>query len=173
MFSNRKYEKIGLLVVELAIMGVRKNIWCILLWRIIHEQQRRRKRCVLMNHLTLRQRQIQKLFLNFTLVKTCRVEKRKRKRRRRRFERIIGWLQKVLNTFDDERLKACFRISRETFKSVLNHIEHHLEHETTAEKPIAPKERLAICLYWLRAMINRGIWRTFTRSQAIPKNSFP
>ena len=30
---------------------------------------------------------------------------------------------------------------------ILNHIEHHLEHETTAEQPTAPKERLAICLY--------------------------
>ena len=31
----------------------------------------------------------------------------------------------------------------------LNHIEHHLEHETTAKQPISPKERLAKCLYRL------------------------
>ena len=145
MLSSRKYEKVGLLIVELPIMGARKNIWCFLQWRIIHEQQRRRKRCFLMNYmnyLILRQRQRQKLFLDlcFTLVKTFRVEKRRRKRLCLRFEQNIGWFQKVWNTFDDERFKACFRISRETFEFILNHIEHHLEHETTAEQPIAPKK---------------------------------
>ena len=54
MFSSRKYEKVGLLVIELAIMGARKNIWRILQWRIIHEQQRRRKSCFLVNYLILR-----------------------------------------------------------------------------------------------------------------------
>ena len=143
MLSSRKYEKVGLLIVELPNMGARKNIWCFLQWRIIHEQQ--------MNYVILRQRQRQRLFLNlcFTLVKTCRVEKRRRKRLCLRFEQNIGWFQKVWNTFDDERFKACFRMSRETFEFILNHIEHHLEHKTTAEQPIVPKERLAICLYRL------------------------
>ena len=50
MFSRRKYEKIGLLVVELAIMVAKKNIWCILEWRIIHKQQRGQKCCVLINY---------------------------------------------------------------------------------------------------------------------------
>ena len=55
------HEKVGLLlVVELAIMNARKNIWCILQCRIIHEQQKRRKCCFLINYLILRQRQ--KLF---------------------------------------------------------------------------------------------------------------
>ena len=55
------HEKVGLLlVVELAIMNARKNIWCILQGRIIHEQQKRRKCCFLINYLILRQRQ--KLF---------------------------------------------------------------------------------------------------------------
>ena len=73
-------KKVGLLVIELAIMGARKNIWCILHWRTIHEQKRRRKRCFRMNYLILRQRQ--KLFLNlcFTLVKICREEKGRRKK---------------------------------------------------------------------------------------------
>ena len=104
-----------------------------------------------MNYLILRQRQRQKLFLNlcFTLIKTCRVEKRRRKRRCRRFERNIGWFQKVCNAFADEGFKACFRKSRETFEFILNHIEHNLEHETTTEQPIAPKEELAKCLYRL------------------------
>ena len=82
-------------------------------------------------------------------MKTCRVEKRRGKRQCRRFEWNIGWFQKVWDTFDDERFKACFRISSETFEFILNNIEQHLEHETTAEKSIAPKERLAICLYRL------------------------
>ena len=104
-------------------------------------------------------RQRQKLFLNlcFTLFKKCRVERRRRKRRCRRFEQNIGRFQKVWNALDDERFKACFRTSRETFEFNLNHIEHYFEHETTAEKPIEPKERLGICLHRL---IRGGYYHT-------------
>ena len=65
MFSRRKYEKIGLLVVELAIMVAKKNIWCILEWRIIRKQQRGQKCCVLINYFIWgqRQRQINSKFM--------------------------------------------------------------------------------------------------------------
>ena len=63
----------------------------------------------------------------------------KKKKTSGRFEENIGCLQKFWNFFDGERFKAYFRISWETFKFTLNHIEHRLEHETTAEEPIAPE----------------------------------
>ena len=112
--------------MELAIIGARKNICCILQWRITHEQKRRRNRCVLMNYLILKQRQKQKLLLHlcFTLVKTCRVEKGRRKIRCHCFEQNIGWFQNVRNTYNDARFKACFGISRETFEFISNNIKH-------------------------------------------------
>ena len=74
MLWNHMHEKVDMLVTELAMIVARKSIWCVLQWRIIHDQQTRRKRSFLMNYLILRQRQ--KLFLNlyFTLGKICRVE---------------------------------------------------------------------------------------------------
>ena len=60
-----------------------------------------------------------------------------KKKMSRHFEENIGCLQKVWNIFDSERFMAYFRISWETFEFTLNHIEHRLEHETTAEEPIA------------------------------------
>ena len=73
----------------------------------------------------------------------------KQNRRVRQLERNSGWFQKVWNTYDDQRFKSCCRISRETFNFILNRIGHHLTHDTTAEEPISPQERLGICLYRL------------------------
>ena len=73
----------------------------------------------------------------------------KRNRRVTRFERNCGWFQNVWNTYDDERFKSCFRISRETCTFILNRIGVHLTHNTTAEEPISPQERLGIFLYRL------------------------
>lgn len=53
---------------------------------------------------------------------------------------------KGLETFYDERLKACFRISREIFKILLNHVEHNFKHKKMAEERVASKERLTVCL---------------------------
>ena len=71
----------------------------------------------------------------------------------RRFEWNCQWFQNVWNTYEDERFKTCFRISRETFNFILNRIGHHLTHDTTAEEPISPQERLGICLYRLEVII--------------------
>ena len=93
-----------------------------------------------MKHIILRRGQKQKLFITLcsALISLCRKQKVKRNRRVRRFER---------NCY--ERFKSCFRISRKTFNFILNRIGHHLTHDTTAEEPISPQERLGICLYRL------------------------
>ena len=86
------------------------------------EQESRLQQCLLMKHIIVRQRQKQKLFITLcsALISLCRKQKVKRNRRVRRFERNCGWFQKVWNTYDDERFKSCFRISRETFNFILN-----------------------------------------------------
>ena len=93
-----------------------------------------------MKRIILRRGQKQKLFITLcsALISLCRKQKVKRNRRVRRFERNC-----------DERFKSCFRISRKTFNFILNRIGHHLTHDTTAEEPISPQERLGICLYRL------------------------
>ena len=55
----------------------------------------------------------------------------------------------VVNTYDDERFKYTFRVSRDTFEFILNKIQHRLQKQTITEVPISPEMRLAICLYKL------------------------
>ena len=119
--------------------------------KIMRERESRRQRCLLMKHIILRRRQKQKLFITLcsALISLCRKQKVKRNRRVRRFEQNCGWFQKVWNAYDNKPFKSCFRISRETFNFILNRIGHHLTHDTTAEEPISPQERLGICLYRL------------------------
>ena len=99
--------------------------------KIMRELESRRQRSVLMKYIILRQRQKYK-FLNEI---------------GNWDDLSCGWFQKVWNTYDDELFQSCFRISRETFNFILNRIGHHLIHDTTAEEPISPQERLRICLY--------------------------
>ena len=118
--------------------------------KTMRERKGRRQRCLLMKHIILKRRQKQKLFITLcsALTSLCKKQKVERNRRVRRFELICGCFQKFWNTDDDERFKSCFLISRETFNSILNR-GHHLTHDTTAEEPISPQERLGICLYRL------------------------
>lgn len=76
MFWNCKYKKLDILKEALTFRFARKNIRSLLQWKTIHEQK------PLVNHLILRHRQKPKLYVNicFTLVKLCRVQKRRRKR---------------------------------------------------------------------------------------------
>ena len=115
----------------------------------MRERESRRQQCLLMKHIIVRRRQ--KLFITLcsALISLCRKQKVKRNRRVRRFEQNCGWFQKVWNAYDNKPFKSCFRISRETFNFILNRIGHHLTHDTTAEEPISPQERLGICLYRL------------------------
>ena len=51
--------------------------------------------------------------------------------------------------YSDERFKKTFRVSKETFKFILNRICEDLERNTINEYPISPECRLGICLYRL------------------------
>ena len=106
------------------------------------------------------------------LISLCRKQKMNRNRQVRQFEQNYGWFQKFWNTYDDERFKSCFRISRETFNFILNWIRHHLTHDTTFGEPISPQERLGICLYRLSRgdyyhIIAETAGRGFTTVQCI------
>ena len=67
----------------------------------------------------------------------------------RRLGRNIGWWDTVWNTYSDAMFKKTFRISRSTFKFILNRIGPFLARQTVTEEPISPELRLAICLYRL------------------------
>ena len=117
----------------------------------MREQESKRQRCLLMKHIFLRQIQKQKLFITLcsALISLCRKQKVKRNRRMRRFDQNCGCFQKVWNTYDDERFKWCFRISTETFNFISNRIGQHLTHDTRAQEPISPQDRLWTCFYRL------------------------
>ena len=55
----------------------------------------------------------------------------------RRLERNSGWWELVWNTYDDERFKKTFRVSRETYNFILERIRNNLECETLCEEPIS------------------------------------
>ena len=90
--------------------------------KIMRERESRCQQCLLMKYIILRRRQKQKLFVTLfsALISLCRKQKVKRNRPVRRFERNCGWFQKVWNTYNDERVKSCIRISRETLNFFLN-----------------------------------------------------
>lgn len=89
-----------------------------------------------------------------------------RRRSCRRLVRNTGWWDNVWKNYSDSRFKKTFRISRATFRYILNRIEPVLTRETLTEDPISPDERLAICLYRLgrgdnyytiAEMVGRGV----------------
>ena len=65
----------------------------------------------------------------------------------RRLKRNTGRWENVCKTYSDARFKKTFRVSRETFNSILNRIAPLLVRQTVTEEPITPALRLAICLY--------------------------
>ena len=67
----------------------------------------------------------------------------------RRHIRNTGWWETVWTTYSDKRFKQIFRVSRETFLFILDHIKHDLQKYDLAEEPISPETRLGICLYRL------------------------
>ena len=67
----------------------------------------------------------------------------------RRFPRVQGWWGNIWNCSDDVRLRMNFRITKGTFLFILTEIKEDLQRETTAEVPIPPEIRLAVCLYRL------------------------
>ena len=67
----------------------------------------------------------------------------------RRFPRVQGWWGNIWNCSDDVRFRMNFRITKGTFLFILTEIKEDLQRETTAEVPIPPEIRLAVCLYRL------------------------
>ena len=83
-----------------------------------------------------------------------------------RLVRNTGWWENVWNNYSEARFKKTFRISRATFRYILDRIEPILARQTLTEDPISPDERLAICLYRLgrgdyyytiAEMVGRGV----------------
>ena len=67
----------------------------------------------------------------------------------RRLRRNLRWFNMVWTEYSDKRFKKTFRISRETFRFILRHVQHKLMRKTVTEEPITPECRLAIGLYRL------------------------
>ena len=67
----------------------------------------------------------------------------------RRLTRNIGWWENTWNNYLEARFKKTFRVSRSTFRYILNRIGPFLAIETVTEDPISPELRLALCLYRL------------------------
>ena len=60
------------------------------------------------------------------------------------------WMvENAWNNYSEARFKKTFRISRSTFRYILNRIGPFLARETETEDPISPELRLALCLYRL------------------------
>ena len=64
----------------------------------------------------------------------------------RRLTRNIGWWENTWNNYSEARFKKTFRVSRSTFRYILNRISPFLARETVTEDPISPELRLALCL---------------------------
>lgn len=67
----------------------------------------------------------------------------------RRLPRVQGWWDNIWSCSDDTRFKKNFRITKATFLLILAEIKEDLQRETTAEVPVSPEIRLAVCLYRL------------------------
>ena len=72
----------------------------------------------------------------------------------------------MCKNYSGVRFKKIFRISRTTFRYILDRIESILARQTLTEDPISPDERLAICLYrqgrgdcyyTIAEMVGRGV----------------
>ena len=67
----------------------------------------------------------------------------------KRFPRVQGWWGNIWNCSDDVRFRMNFGIKKGTFLFILAEIKEDLQPKTTAEVPIPPESRLAVCLYRL------------------------
>ena len=103
-----------------------------------------------LHQLVARRRQVLNVsFLLLLLISSQRTNITTVPRSCRRLGRNIGWWDTVWNTYSDARFKKTFRISRSTFKFILNRIDPFLARQTVTEEPISPELRLVICLYRL------------------------
>ena len=101
-------------------------------------------------------KQPQILQVSTTLLKQClslqqlKQDLNKKKRRKRSCGKHIrnkGWWNTVSVSYNDERFKQTFRVSKTTFDYILQRIAPLLVKEETGAGAISPEERLAITLY--------------------------
>lgn len=94
---------------------------------------------------------IRAAFLSLLLLtnSVCTITSKPRIRSCRRMNRNVGWWNNVWQNYSDSRFKATFRISKATFRYILERIRPDLERSLVVEEPISPECRLAICLYRL------------------------
>eukprot|EP00794_Sanderia_malayensis_P020889 gene20889-22940_t len=72
---------------------------------------------------------------------------RERSRRKiRRLSRNTDWWNKVSHDYSDQRFKKIFRVSKGTFKYIVETIKNDISKETVTEEPISPEKCLSICL---------------------------
>ena len=71
----------------------------------------------------------------------------------RRLTRNIGWWENTWNNYSEARFKKTFRVSRSTFRYILNRIGPFLAIETVTEDPVSPELRLALCFISIRPRI--------------------
>ena len=123
--------------------------------RFIHHLIRNSRRRRLMTQLTVhylfarRRRLLSVCLISFLMLLSQRrvITQLPRCRSCRRLLRNTGWWENVWNNYSEARFKKTFRISRATFRYILDRIEPILARQTLTEDPISPDERLAICLY--------------------------
>ena len=74
--------------------------------------------------------------------------RRRRNRSCKRFVRNYGWFSRAYE-YNDYRFKATFRVTKETFKMILNRLAPFLKKQDVTEQAVTPEERLGIALYKL------------------------
>ena len=126
----------------------------LLLWlRILQERKKREKINTLITYITLRRRRLRNLLFfllqNEALSQSYDRIRSHHKRSCRRYLRNSGWFSNVWENYSDESFKTNFRVSRETFTSILRFIRDDRQREYPCEifESISPEERLGICLY--------------------------
>ena len=103
-----------------------------------------------LNHLVARRRRVlNACFLVLLFISSQRNNIIPVSRSCRRWTRNTACWVKAWNSYSEERFKKTFRISRSTFRYILNRIGPFVARETVIEDPISPELRLALCLYRL------------------------
>lgn len=114
------------------------------------ENRRKLKHVLLLLHYSRRRKMLACLWFQVLLVLTNNKSVTIRPRRTcRRLPRVLGWWENIWSRSDDTRFKKNFRITKGTFLFILAEVREDLQRETTAEVPISPEVRLAVCLYRL------------------------
>ena len=119
--------------------------------KIINSKRKRRKE---QQHILFLLRQHQRMLkvmiiAGLILLARQQINTADRFRSCRRLLRNHGWWDNVWSSYSNKRLKNCFRVSRQTFLYLLEHLRNDLEKVSLTEDPIPPECRLAICLFRL------------------------